>query len=261
MKLGFTQVYNDANWIGYAIDQAMRLCDELLIVEGSRFMCFDDLPARSDDETMDIMSDKTKEYPGRIEIWLDGCDAGSHRKNQCANHQAALNQCNVGDYLIPFDTDEFYMDSFIDTMNEAMREGELDRMDWTGLQFAFGFKWYFDRQVKRAFLKKIPGAYFTPLHVPRSFGPNCVTVESIGCLHYCWVKTRKRMLRRARIGIYDGMREWFASNYDKIELSEDAKIHYVKNQIFTLREYEGPHPSVLDNHPWRHIEDIRSIKT
>ena len=140
MKLGFTQVYNDADWIGYAIDQAMKVCDKLLIVEGN-FMCLDDLPTRSDDGTLDIMSDKMKEYPGQIEIWPNGCDTGDHRGNQCANHQAALDRCKTGDYLIPFDTDEFYMDSFIGTMNEAMREGELDRMDWTGLQFVFGFKW------------------------------------------------------------------------------------------------------------------------
>ena len=260
MKLGFTQVYNDANWIGYAVEQAMKVCDKLLIVEGSSFMCFDDLPARSDDGTLDIISDKMKAYPKRIEVWLDGSDTGSHRGNQCANHQAALERCKTGDYLIPFDTDEFYLDSFIEDMNEAMREGDLDRMDWTGLQFAFGFKWTFARQVKKALLKKIPGAYFTPLHKPQRFGTHNMIVKSISCLHYCWVKTRDRMLRRARIGIYDGMREWFASNYDDIELAEDAKVHYVKNQIFILKEYNGQHPSVLDNHPWRHMEDIRRMR-
>jgi len=243
-----------------AIEQAMKVCDKLLIVEGSKFMRLDDLPARSDDGTLDIISDKMKAYPKRIELWLDGCDAGHHRKNQCANHMTALERCKTGDYLIPFDTDEFYMDDFIDDMNEAMREGKVDRMDWTGLWFAFSFRWYFGKYAKRALLKKVPGAYFTPLHVPRRFGPNHVVVEKISCLHYCWVKTKDRMIRRTRIGIYKEMKEWFERNYDKIKLAEGEKIHYVAKQTFMLKEYRGPHPSVLDDHPWRHIEDIRKIK-
>jgi len=92
------------------------------------------------------------------------------------------------------------------------------------------------------------------------FGPHNVIIKKVSCLHYCWVKTRNRMLRRARIGIYQGMPEWFESNYDKIELAEGAEIQYL-NKTFILNEYKGPHPSVLDNHPWRHIDDIRKIAT
>jgi len=260
VKLGIAQVYNEKDWIGYTIDQAMKICDKLLIVEGAKFLCFNDLPARSDDGTLDIISDKIRAYPNRIELWPDGCDEGNFRKNVCANNQAALDRIKTGDYFILCDSDEFYMDSFIDDMNEAMREGDIDCMNWTGLQFAFGFKWVFAKQAKMAFLKKIPGAHFTPLYKPRGFGSNYVTINRISCLHYCWVKTRDRMLRRARIGIYKEMPEWFAANYDTIKLTEGAKINYVNNQIFTLKKYEGPHPSILDNHPWRHIEDIRKVK-
>ena len=27
-----------------------------------------------------------------------------------------------------------------------------------------------------------------------------------------------------------------------------------------LNIYTGPHPSILDNHPWRHIKDIREVR-
>jgi len=259
MKLCFSQIYNEKDWVGYMIDQAMRVCDKLLIVEGAKFLCFDDLPARSDDGTLDIISDKTRVYPGRIEIWPDGCDKGNFRRNGCANNQAALERCKTGDYFIVCEPDEYYTDSFIDDMNEAMREGEIDCMNWTALQFAFGFKWVFNQHPKVALLKKIPGAYFVPMFNPRGFGPNRVTIERISCFHYSWVKTRERWLRRARVGMYKGMPEWFASNYDSIKLAEGAKIRYVNGDILTLRKYEGPHPSVLDNHPWRHVEDIRRL--
>jgi len=259
MKLGFTQVYNEKEWIGYAIDQAMRICDKLLIVEGSRFMCLDDYPVRSDDGTLDIISDKMRKYPNFIEIWPDGSNEGNVKGNWCANYQAALERCKTGDYLIPFDVDTFYLDSCIDNMNEAMRESKVDSMELTGLQFVLSFRWAFEH-VKEAFFKRIPGAHFTPMHKPRQFGSHRIIMKNISFLHYSWVKTQERMFRRARIGIYKGMKEWFASNYDKIELAEGSKIHYVKNQIFTIREYKGKHPSVLDNHPWRNAEDIRRLK-
>lgn len=259
MKLGFTHVYNDANWIGYSIDQAMRVCDTLLVVEGSRFMCIAGLPDRSDDGTLDIISDKMRTYPKRIELWLDGCDTGSHRQNQNANHTAALECCEIGDYLIPFDTDEFYTDSFIDIMNDVMREGEVDILSWTGLWFAYGFRWYFAKVAKVALLKKVSGAYFISLHKPRRFGQNRMTIEKLSCHHYCWVKTKDRMIRRAGIGNYRGMDRWFERNYDKIKLAEGEKIHYVQNQVFTLKKYNGSHPSVLDDHPWRNVDDIRRL--
>lgn len=260
MKLGFTQVYNEKDWVGYAIDQARKVCDKLLIVEGSRFMCLDDYPARSDDGTLDIISDKIRVYPNFIEVQPGGSDTGNVKRNWCANYQAALERCKIGDYLIPFDVDTFYTDSCIDNMNEVMREGKIDSMELMGLQFVLSFRWTFDEHVKEAFFKRIPGAHFTPMHKPEQFGSHRVIIKDIGFLHYCWVKTQERMFRRARIGIYKGMREWFELNYDKIELAEGAKINYVNNQVFTLRKYEGPHPSVVDNHPWRHIEDIRKIQ-
>ena len=37
MKFGIAHVYNEKDWIGYTIDQAMKICDKLLIVEGARF--------------------------------------------------------------------------------------------------------------------------------------------------------------------------------------------------------------------------------
>lgn len=259
MKFGYAGFYNEKDWCGYTIDQAMKICDKLLIVEGSRFLGFYDLPARSDDGTLDIISDKMREYPNRIELWLDGCDKGNFRKNTIANLHVALERCKTGDYFILCDSDEFYFDSFIDEINEAMREDKLDYMNWSGLQFAFGFKWVFGKQVKRAFLKKVPGAHFIPTCQPVGFGSHCVTIKRISCLHYCWVKTRDRMLKRARIGIYKGIVEWFELNYDRIELIEGAKITYVNGDVLTLNKYEGPHPSILDDHPWRNVEDVRKF--
>lgn len=169
----------------------------------------------------------------------------------------------MGDYFITFDTDEFFLDSFISDMNNAMGEGKVDCMEWTGLWFAFGFKWFFEfpgSSTRIALIKKRPDIGFTQLHRPHGFGFNHIIVKRVSCLHYCWVKTKERMIRRARLGIYKGIIEWFERNYDEIKLIEGGKFRYINRQIYTLREYKGLHPSVLDDHPWRHVEDIRKLK-
>lgn len=58
--------------------------------------------------------------------------------------------------------------------------------------------------------------------------------------------------------MYPGMLEWFDKYWDSFEL-EDGKEYPHYAGKFTLYRYDGEHPSVLDNHPWRHVEDIRSL--
>ena len=57
---------------------------------------------------------------------------------------------------------------------------------------------------------------------------------------------------------YKGMLEWFDENWDNIELGEDKTITFV-DKLQVLKRYDGEHPPILDDHPWRHIEDIRRI--
>ena len=68
MRIAMLQLFNEKYWAGYAIDQAMKVCDKLLIVEGSNYSTFADVPEHSDDGTLDIISDKMKAYPNQIEL-------------------------------------------------------------------------------------------------------------------------------------------------------------------------------------------------
>lgn len=256
------QVYNEANWIGFAIDQAMMLCDKLLIVEGSQFVAFPDIPERSDDGTLDIISDKSKQYGERIICLNTMRKHGNYRHNQCDNFNRALIFCNKGDYFIQLDADEFYLDEWIAEANELMREGKADLIKAVNYEFAISFKWRVERErprVKVAIIKKTEKLYFSPTHKHINPGENAIIIPGIGCHHYDWVKPPERMLIRMRTsGMYPGMVEWFKKVWQKIE-PENGKKYPSYAGYFILRQYEGQHPTVLDNHPWSHIEDVRKL--
>ena len=260
MRIAMLQLFNEKYWAGYAIDQAMKVCDKLLIVEGSNYSTFADVPERSDDGTLDIISDKMKAYPKQIELLKSERRFAKFTHNQCENFNIALSHCDEGDYFIMFDADEFFMDDFIPKVNQVMKEGKIDYLQSEGLQFIFSFKWIYSPHEKMVLLKKIPSLHFVPHNKPRGFGSVCVTIPGDNHHHYSWVKSKERMKLRMRGGIYKDMPAWFDANWDKIKLIDGEEFYYVHLGPFTVNRYDGPHPSLLDNHPWRHIEDIRKVK-
>jgi len=260
MKLGVLPLFNEVNWASFAIDHAMALCDKLLISEGSQFVAFPDIPEKSDDGTLDIISDKQKQYPDRIEVIATNRKHGNYRKNQCANYNRALNYCEIGDYLVCLSGDTFYLDVTVDKVNQLMRDGKMDYLEVELLRFIFGFKWTFGTQPAQMILKKVPALRFYPTSRPAGLGPAKVALPGISCHHYTWVKPKARMrIRMKTSGFYGGMLEWFDKNWDNIELVEGKTFEFIRKS-FTVKRYDGEHPSVLDTHPWRHVEDIRRIE-
>jgi len=260
MKLGYLMAYNEVNWIGFTIDQAMMLCDKLLIIEGSQFADFYDISERSDDGTLDVISDKVKQYSKEIKVVNTVRENENYRVNQCANFNFGLTQCDIGDYLISIDADEFYLDSTIDEMNQLMDEGKIDYFTPEMLMFIFGFKWTFGTQNRITIFKKTPALIFRPTHqIKRGLGPVGIKSDKVSCHHYTLVKPRERMrIRMKTSGMYEGMLEWFDQNWDKTKLLEGGIFKYI-HKLYTLKQYSGPHPSVLDKHPWKDIGDIRKL--
>lgn len=263
MRFGYLQIYNEIDWAAYQIDQAMLLCDKLLITEGSQFASFTDISERSTDGTLDVIHDKMKEYSNRITLNYTIRKHPNYRSNQCANFNRALEFCDVGDYFVELDADEFYFDEHIERLNELMKEGKADILGSYGHDFAFSFKWKFiqnnmEVSGKEHILKKTPNLYFVPTHKPKNVGPlNLANKNYLGRYHYKWVKPTERMrIRHKTSGFHKGMLEWFDKNWDSIELKEGESYRFYGG-YFILKRYGGNHPESLNGHPWRDIEDIR----
>ncbi len=266
MNVGFLQVYNEIDWIKYSIDHAMNFCDKLIIIEGSQFVNFKKIPERSTDGTLDIIYEKMKEFHDKIELINTIRKFPNYRDNQAANFNLALSRCDDGDYFIPFDVDEFFFDDFIEKINQLTKEGEVDLIITSGLNLAFSFKWRiifndtFFHYPKESVFKKNNKLYFVRTHKPLNYGPNVTVFDKGDCLiHYKWVRSKERLyIRHKTSKFYKHMSKWFNKNWEKIELIQNKRYKYYGG-YFYLEKYEGPHPTILDKHPWRNIEDIRKV--
>ncbi len=265
-RVGFIMAYNEVDWIAYAIDQAIKLCDMVIICEGSQFSSFPHISERSDDGTLAIIESKQREYPGIIVLVNTARKYGNYRDNQCANFNHALSMCNIGDYFIPLDVDEFYKDIFIDEINELMYDGKVDYLNACGYLYGFGFNWrvHFNASgvwTKDVLFKNVNGFHFVPSHQPRGFGKHVIVNKEDNIFHYSWVKPSTRMrIRMETSGFYPGMLQWFDTHWETIELVDGKKQRSHKGSDFFLSKYNGEHPSVLQEHPWRYLEDIRKVK-
>lgn len=264
MKLGYLQVYNEVSWIGFAIDQAMTLCDELLMCEGSQFLAYSDIPERSDDGTLDIIADKKRKYSGRIKVMDTVRVHDNYRRNQCANFNIALNHCKVGDYFIPLDADIYYMNDCISWMNNLMTQKDVDVLYLKGRTFTYSFYWEMKIHsdcFHSVIYRKTPKFRFVPTHRGINTGERIIKDEEYLMFHYTWVKPRERVKIRLRTSKrYREMEKWFNQSWDNIELIDGKSYKCWANMTLTLKRYNGKHPEILDNHPWRYVEDIRIIK-
>lgn len=263
MKFGFIQVYNEVNWIGYAIDQAVKLCDKILIIEGAQYTNFPDIPKHSNDGTLDIISDKVRQYPGILQVMNTTRKHNNYRINQCDNFNFGLSLCNKGGYFIILDADEFYTDACISEMNDLMKENEIDVIHIESKFFMFSFKWLLDYGVvcsAEMVIKNVNGFHFAPTSKRINVGKRSAMISGFNRFHYKLVKPKARLLTRMRTSMrYMGMVSWLEEAWQNLRL-EDGVSYKDYHTNYTLYRYDGEHPSVLDNHPWRHIEDIRSLE-
>ena len=266
MKFGFLQVYNEKEWIGPQIDQIMMLCDNLLITEGSNYPKFPNVSERSTDGTLDFIHDKMREYPSRISLNTSIRKHSIWNQNKCDNFNRALTFCKDGDYFMKQDADEFYTNEHIARLNEQMKEHKADVINSWGYCFAFGFKWRRIRnevqlEGKDHILKKNPALYFVPTHMPRKMGPIVIQNKDedyLGRFHYSWVRTTSRK-RIQHLCEDPKMLKWFDTYWGKIQLINGKRYNYYRGH-FVLERYEGRHPEILDDHPWRNVEDVRDWK-
>jgi hypothetical protein len=265
MIIGLLQIYNEVNWVGYSIDHAMKFCDKLIIIEGSQFKKLKKVPERSFDGTLEIIYKKMKDYSDSIELINTIRKFSNYRENQAANFNLVLSKCKIGDYLAPLDADQFYFDNYIKRIKEVAEEGKIDYLMSSGIILAFSFKWriIFNNVNIHSFqtlFKKNNRLKFIPTHRPINNGPIKVyDDDGKSLIHYMWIRPNDRILLRLKTARNGKKRsKWYKNYWDKIELVENKMYKYLDG-YFYLKQYNGAHPEILRNHPWRNIEDIRKL--
>ncbi len=60
--------------------------------------------------------------------------------------------------------------------------------------------------------------------------------------------------------MFPGMLDWFEKNWDMLDPSlPEPHLSHTGKVDMTFTRYDGPHPILLDNHPWGTVEDIRAL--
>lgn len=269
-RVGFLQIFNEVEWVDHAIDQAKKLCDRLIICEGSQFTNFPNIPERSDDGTIEHIHEAINAYDGFIELVDTVRTSSNYRNNQCVNFNRALKTCKPGDLFFPLDADEFYTDQFIEDLKPivANHHDMINRLTVNGKMFAFGFPWeirFSKGDVRKdVFYRVEKGLHFTPTHNPKgwtSVMDRDLVFSGVYFHHYTWVKPAERMRWRFQTsGMYPNMPKWFNDNWSQLDATDGNVFNTYKPGITAeLKFYRGNHPSLLDSHVWRHVSDVRRV--
>ena len=118
------------------------------------------------------------------------------------------------------------------------------------------------------------GCYYTPVsHLHYKDGMNytkkkdCVlNYTDIIYHHYPYVRTSDRVKFRWDLSVNKGNKSnkdtyklWQEMDLKKDIFKQEKFFRRVIGGIGNLEIYTGEHPEVLDDHPWRYIDDVREL--
>jgi len=263
---GIIQVYEEANYFPYALKQAEQMCDEIMIFEGCH-SC--QRNPRSTDGTVDMVVESGHSYT------LVGANPGTRYDAMQMNvlwggvREMIARGC---DWFRIWDCDMFFFDADAQMIKEM-----LDRTDKDCIMFnerRFIFNWRINtHDITGYFYRVTDGMYMSPIsRVHNSSGeivrdnPNLVEQMGICCHHFTQAKKLDRAKFRFQISKEKGT-PGIDELWEKyVDFEIPWKISGYEKDIedmvggFGANAEPGPHPEVLDGHPYRFCNDIRKAK-
>jgi len=181
-----------------------------------------------------------------------------------------------GNWILCCDDDHFFFRKDWEKMKVAMQSATGDSLDFPVRQFFYNFRFNV--------LEKPQGGIFAyrimdDLRLFGSGSPyysrggrfHTQILPDVTAFHYGHVKKPERMKARWVMSIEKGTRasrgyfeKWMVVSWERdgdiFCTGNVATIEKIRNQVGGLNIYDGEHPEFLADHPWRNIEDVRTIK-
>lgn len=279
--IGIFLTWNNIEWFKYAIKQALEFCDEVLLVEGCHFNKY---PRRSTDGTVEFLNTIKNHKKLRIFNFniTDRNDVVQLKIRTSLLKYS--NYCKPGNWIIQWDDDNFFFEEDLRKIKSLIRTTDFDTILFRERRFIFNFKFNTFSAKKPVFnrgggqIDRItPGAYFKGIieqqtH-PRLYYKDgtkynrIIYLDDLISFHYHHIKKPERVKARWEISLEKGNLH-NKDHYHKfmtIRWDNENEIYQFKEIIENLNGevgfniYNGPHPKILDNHPWRNIEDVRKV--
>jgi glycosyltransferase involved in cell wall biosynthesis len=258
-------VYNEAEFVDYAIRACLPHVNHLVIVEGAyqeTIAC--GASPRSTDGTIDICKARLEEFaeknlnnPNHVFSYIE---ANEHTdKDQRNLGLAKIKELDPDGWVLIIDGDEVYDKATLNMVKVAChnmeRQGKLAAY-FKSLTFVNDLRHYTEQEFPRLF-RITPDCKFVndnfmewPDKGINWFSPYVIKIPYIRYHHYAFCKGLER---------FELKKKWWETRFDMDfdygwHMNMAGKIEDPNHQIF---EYTGKHPAIMSDHPaWKRIYDV-----
>jgi len=287
--VGVMPVYEEADWIEWAVEGIIDFVDELVIAEGYQGPAWHFGTCRSQDGTINIIKRLAKKYD---KITLTECQSRRHvLRGKAATHNHVLKVSrliNRADWYMIFDADEFYSDKQKETILTTLQKTGKDAFSVNARCFFYNFEYFIKMDLTR-FFRVTEGMYFMPGQYPfyadgkqyfDEANPYVLLLEDDPMFHYSFVKRpsseiKRRIMEYCAVQRHRYVFDWINQVYLQWSPEKSEEIYDFNRirfngkggifldedyQAYRLQIYDGEHPNIIKNHPFRYINDVRKIE-
>ena len=253
-KTAFMIVYNDVDYVDYAIRSVKDWVDELIIVEGAfEITMKTGKPPRSDDGTLDIIH----QHVDNKRVFLKQANLREHKHHYDIGYQYAIE--NGSDWAILVDSDEVWTPQSKAVAENNMQMylkkgsgwggGDIKEMRIKEYCFINDFKTYYKGTYPR-FFKCLKGSKFVfdneVQFAGYRRGEHGIFTSGDAhpkVFHYGYVRKKTRwQLKQDYMWEKD-----HNPNLEKYTLKDDS---YVIPEDIPIYSFEGQHPEMMKDHPF-----------
>lgn len=267
--IGLMLTWNNLEFFRCAVTQALAFCDELILVEGCHSMHYSQ---RSDDGTV-MFIQSLREHPKlKIMNFIRGDRYDYVQRYIRQEYPKKSQYYEPGNWVFHWDDDIFFLNNDLQKIRQAMETTGRDSLGIDTRHFFYNFRFNI-RQNDTGWAFRIKeGSYLKGVsaHHYKDGSPyNCFQLDSsITAFHYGYVKRSKRMKARWVLSLEKGteasryrFEKWMAVSWRKDEdIYEGRDVLAGMLVGGELNVYNGKHPEVLNDHPWRYIDDVRKAR-
>jgi len=295
MKIfAFANVYNECDWLLHHIAHIYPWVDHILIHEGNNSPPVEEIPARSEDGTIELCHYLDKRLK-KVRFLGSGNVHKSNKKGQAETFQHFLDTAwTMGakeeDWIFLADPDEIMTDWFFEGLKNLLGElgDKFSALETYGPMFWFNMKLFIWQHRERMWRFR-KDAYFgetieyrlrsthRPVNHKRELVMQIGGVGTPSNYHYAFVKPPSRELTRRKWEVACGYREpiildWYREVFMKWNYADMGETAYLTNKKLTgnkgilfkgndqLMTWHVKHPKIIEKHPMKKIDDIREIR-
>lgn len=267
--IGLMCTWNNLEFFKCALEQALSFCDEVIVVEGCHSQQY---PQRSTDGTCEYI-ESIKGIP-KLKVmdfdFVGRYDLVQRRIRQ--NFPKMSEFYKPDNWVTQWDDDIFFLEEDLPKLKVAMEKTKSDAITYPHRNFFYNFRFNFlAARLNPTHYRIIDGVYLRGIssaHYKNRRLCSCQVIDGITAFHYGYVKRPERMKARWIMSIEKGneasigsRERWMSVSWDvDKDIFNSRKVLQTIRMEETLNIYNGKHPKVLDNHPWRYIDDVRKVE-